>query len=181
MAAEDNEKSKDNGNDLLQIKAENLKQKIDKGEDIFILDVRTPDEHKAWKISYDKYKDSPLIPIDDLSSSPDALTHIPKDKEIVTFCGHGNRSMPAAKILSQLGYNAKSIKGGLDSWNDVYDIAIIPPTDNSSSLPIRIWQLRRVSKGCMTYVVSSTSKEDGGRNTIVIDPTCGVNESISKI
>ena len=176
----DNDKNKDNN---LQIEAENLKQKIDKGEDIFILDVRTPDEHKAWKISYDKYKDSLLIPIDDLSSSPDALTHIPKDKEIVTFCGHGNRSMSAAKILSQLGYNAKSIKGGLDSWNDVYDIAIIPPTDNSSSLPIRIWQLRRVSKGCMTYVVSSTSKEDGGgsRNTIVIDPTCGVNESISKI
>jgi glyoxylase-like metal-dependent hydrolase (beta-lactamase superfamily II)/rhodanese-related sulfurtransferase len=179
----DNDKNKDSN---LQIEAENLKQKIDNGEDIFILDVRTPDEHKAWKISYDKYKDSSLIPIDDLSSSSNALTHIPKDKEIVTFCGHGNRSMSAAKILSQLGYNAKSIKGGLDSWNDVYDIATIPPTDNSSinnSSPIRIWQLRRVSKGCMTYVVSSTSKEDGdgSGNTIVIDPTCGVNESISII
>jgi rhodanese-related sulfurtransferase len=95
---EDNEKSKDNANaDLLQIKAESLKQKIDKGEDIFILDVRTPEEHKAWKISYDKYKDSSVIPIDDLSSSPDALKNIPKDKQIVTFCGHGNRSMSAAK------------------------------------------------------------------------------------
>jgi hypothetical protein len=54
---EDNEKSKDNDNgDSLQIKADSLKQKIDKGEDIFILDVRTPEEHKAWKISYDKHK-----------------------------------------------------------------------------------------------------------------------------
>ena len=52
--SEGNEKRKDSDNDLLQIKAESLKQKIDKGEDIFILDVRTPEEHKAWKISYDK-------------------------------------------------------------------------------------------------------------------------------
>jgi glyoxylase-like metal-dependent hydrolase (beta-lactamase superfamily II)/rhodanese-related sulfurtransferase len=178
---EENEKSRDNGNDSLQIKAENLKQKIDKGEDIFILDVRTQEEHKAWKISYDKYKDPSLIPIDDLSS-PDALKNIPKDKEIVTFCAHGNRSMSAAKILSQHGYNAKSVKGGLDGWNDVYDVAMIPSVDSNISSPVRIWQLRRVSKGCMTYLVSSASKENSGnRNAIVIDPTCGVNESIDKI
>jgi len=176
----DSEKSKINYNDSLQIKPESLKQKIDRGEDIFILDVRTPEEHKAWKISYDKYKDSSLIPIDDLSS-PDALKNIPKDKEIVTFCAHGNRSMSAAKILSQLGYNAKSIKWGLDGWSDVYDIVVIPSVDNTSSSPVRIWQLRRVSKGCMTYLLSSTSKENGSRNAIVIDPTCGVNEPIDKI
>jgi glyoxylase-like metal-dependent hydrolase (beta-lactamase superfamily II)/rhodanese-related sulfurtransferase len=182
----DNEKSEENDNgDLQQIKAESLKQKMDKGENIFILDVRTPEEHKTWKISYDKYKDSSLIPIDDLSS-PDALKSIPKDKEIVTFCSHGNRSMSAAKILSQHGYNAKSIKGGLDAWNDVYDVAVIPTIDNnkSSRSPLRIWQLRRVSKGCMTYLVSSASKEDNdgsSRNAIVIDPTCGVNEPINKI
>src|SRR5919199_2888309 len=184
--AKDDKKNKDNDNDdSLQIKAERLKEKIDKGEDIFILDVRTPEEHNAWKISYDKYKDSPLIPIDDLSSSsPNALKNIPKDKEIVTFCGHGNRSMSAAKILSQHGYNAKSIKGGLDGWNDVYDIAVIPTIDSnkSSTSPVRIWQLRRVSKGCMTYLVSCASKESGSgnsRNAIVIDPTCGVNEPIN--
>ena len=180
---EDNKKSKDNGNDSLQINAESLKQKVDKGEDIFILDVRTPDEHKAWNISYDKYKDSSLIPIDDLSS-PAALTNIPKDREIVTFCAHGNRSMSAAKMLSQHGYNAKSIKGGLDGWNDVYDVAVIPTIDsNKSNSPVRIWQLRRVSKGCMTYLISSASKEngDGSRNAIVIDPTCGVNEPINRI
>jgi glyoxylase-like metal-dependent hydrolase (beta-lactamase superfamily II)/rhodanese-related sulfurtransferase len=178
---EESEKSKDNNNDLLQIKAEILKQKIDKGEDIFILDVRTPEEHKEWKISYDKYKDSSLIPIDDLSS-PDALKNIPKDKEIVTFCAHGNRSMSAAKTLSQHGYNAKSIKGGLDEWNDVYDVAVIPSTDSNSKSLVRIWQLRRVSKGCMTYLVSSASRENAdSKNAIVIDPTCGVNKSIDKI
>jgi glyoxylase-like metal-dependent hydrolase (beta-lactamase superfamily II) len=68
----------------------------------------------------------------------------------------------------------------------LFTVAVIPTIDSnkSSSSPVRIWQLRRVSKGCMTYLVSSASKEnnDGSsRNAIVIDPTCGVNEPINKI
>lgn len=83
-----------------------LKKKIDGGEDIFILDVRNPEEHKSWKVSYDRYQDTPVIPIDDLSS-PEILKQIPKDKQVITFCGHGKRSMSAAKILSEKGYNAR--------------------------------------------------------------------------
>ena len=53
---------------ILEIEPATLKEKIDKGEDIFIFDVRTPEEYQAWKISYDRHKDLPLIPIDQLSS-----------------------------------------------------------------------------------------------------------------
>jgi glyoxylase-like metal-dependent hydrolase (beta-lactamase superfamily II)/rhodanese-related sulfurtransferase len=168
---EDN-KDNSNNNSLLQIKPDDLKKRIDKGEDIFILDVRTPEEHKSWKVSYDRYQDSSVIPIDDLSSS-DSLKQIPKDKEIVTFCGHGNRSMAAAKILSQLGYNAKSIEGGLDGWNSVYDIASIGDIDSS----LRIWQIRRLSKGCMSYMIASMHN----KSAIVIDATCEIDKAISKI
>jgi len=171
MIVKDN-KSKSNSIHNLQIKPEDLKQKIDKGEDIFILDVRNPEEHKSWKVSYDKYQDSCVIPIDALSS-PDALKQIPKDKEIVTFCGHGNRSMGAAKMLAELGYNVKSIEGGLDGWNSVYDIAAI----NDTTSPVRIWQIRRVSKGCMGYMIAAGSD----KKTIVIDATCEIDNAISKI
>jgi glyoxylase-like metal-dependent hydrolase (beta-lactamase superfamily II)/rhodanese-related sulfurtransferase len=162
-----------NNNSLLQIKPDDLKKRIDKGEDIFILDVRTPEEHKSWKVSYDRYQDSSVIPIDALSSA-DSLKQIPKDKEIVTFCGHGNRSMAAAKTLSELGYNVKSIVGGLDGWNSVYDIASISDMDSS---PVRIWQIRRLSKGCMSYMVASTYD----KSAIVIDATCEIDKAISKI
>jgi glyoxylase-like metal-dependent hydrolase (beta-lactamase superfamily II)/rhodanese-related sulfurtransferase len=161
-----------NNNSLLQIKPDDLKKRIDKGEDIFILDVRTPEEHKSWKVSYDRYQDSSVIPIDALSSA-DSLKQIPKDKEIVTFCGHGNRSMAAAKTLSELGYNVKSIVGGLDGWNSVYDIASISDIDSS----LRIWQIRRLSKGCMSYMVASTYD----KSAIVIDATCEIDKAISKI
>ena len=71
------------------MKPADRKKKIDSGEDIFIIDVRNREEHESWKVSYDRYKDTAVIPIDDLSS-PEALKQIPKDKEVVTFCGHGN-------------------------------------------------------------------------------------------
>jgi len=61
-----NDKNKNNDN--LQIKPTELKKKIDSGENIFILDVRNPEEHKSWKVSYDKYRDTPVIPIDALTS-----------------------------------------------------------------------------------------------------------------
>jgi glyoxylase-like metal-dependent hydrolase (beta-lactamase superfamily II)/rhodanese-related sulfurtransferase len=160
-----------------KIKAESLKLKIDQGDDIYILDVRTAEEHKSWKVSYDKYKDSAVIPIDILLSSPDALKKIPKDKEIITFCGHGNRSMSAAKTLSEKGYNAKSIEGGLHSWNNVYDIASIPTVKNTN---VKIWQIRRVSKGCIGYIIVS-SANNNKKNAIVIDATCSIDEPISKI
>ena len=119
---EDN-KDNSNNNNSLQIKPDDLKKRIDKGEDIFILDVRTPEEHKSWKVSYDRYQDSSVIPIDALSSA-DSLKQIPKDKEIVTFCGHGNRSMAAAKTLSELVIMQKALK---EAWmvGIVYTISLL--------------------------------------------------------
>jgi glyoxylase-like metal-dependent hydrolase (beta-lactamase superfamily II)/rhodanese-related sulfurtransferase len=167
------ENDKNKGNDNLQIKPTELKKKIDRGENIFILDVRNPEEHESWKLSYDKYRDTPIIPIDALSS-PEMIEQIPKDKQVVTFCGHGNRSMTAAKILSEKGYNATSIEGGLDGWNSVYDIATITDVDSF----VKIWQIRRVSKGCMSYMIASPSD----KNAVILDPTCEIdNNAISAI
>lgn len=161
-----NEKNKNNDN--LQIKPTELKKKIDSGENIFILDVRNPEEHESWKVSYDKYRDTAVIPIDALTS-PEMIKQIPKDKQVVTFCGHGKRSMSAAKILSEKGYDARSIEGGLDGWNRVYDIAPITDVDSF----IKIWQIRRVSKGCMSYMIASPSD----KKAVILDPTCEVDNN----
>ena len=83
-----------------------MKRKIDKGEDIFILDVRNQHEHDAWSVSYDRYQDTPVIPVDTIHNA--TLKQIPKDKEIITFCTHGQRSLNAAKMLSGLGYKVKT-------------------------------------------------------------------------
>lgn len=160
--------------DSLQIDAEKLKEKLDRGEDVFILDVRSPAEHAAWKLSYDKYAETPVIPVDKLSGSPNQIAEqIPKDKEIVTLCAHGMRSQLAAQILSKMGYNVKSIKGGMAAWNQVYDVAEVPLGNAAND--VRVWQLRRVSKGCMAYVIAS------GNSATVIDSTCDLDGSVLRL
>src|SRR5687767_1976467 len=162
----------------LEIEASKLKEKLDNGEDVFILDVRTPEEHEAWKLSYDKYQKTPVIPMDKLVSSQNLVTkQIPKDKEIVTLCAHGHRSQMAAQMLSKLGYDVKSIKGGMAAWNQVYDIAEVPLRKAAAQdqKALRIWQLRRVSKGCMAYVIAS------GNAATVIDSTCDLDSSVLRL
>ena len=154
-----------------EIDPEELKKKIDNNENIFLLDVRTPQEYKAWRISYENHNNPKLIPVDHLfMKDPTLLEEIPKEKEIVTICAHGNRSMIAAKILTQLGYNVKSVKGGMAGWNKIYDVAEIPVHKEA---PFKIWQIRRISKGCMGYIISS--KED--KTATVIDPSREIYES----
>jgi glyoxylase-like metal-dependent hydrolase (beta-lactamase superfamily II)/rhodanese-related sulfurtransferase len=157
----------------LEIDAQKLKEKMDSGEDIFVLDVRTPEEYEAWRMSYDKHANTPLIPVDRLFVAQKSLAdQIPKDKEIITLCAHGNRSMMAAQLLSQLGYNVKSVRGGMAAWNQVYDVAVAGDHAESG---IRVWQLRRISKGCLSYVIAS------GGNATVIDSTCDLDNSVLKL
>jgi glyoxylase-like metal-dependent hydrolase (beta-lactamase superfamily II)/rhodanese-related sulfurtransferase len=157
-----------------EIEPEDLKKKIDDDENIFLLDVRTPQEYDAWRISYDKYVNPKLIPVDRLFvNDPNLLKEIPKDKEIVTVCAHGNRSLMAANILNQLGYNVKSVKGGMAGWNKVYDVAEIPVPKEA---PFQIWQIRRISKGCTGYIISS--KAD--KLATVIDPSREIYEAFLK-
>jgi glyoxylase-like metal-dependent hydrolase (beta-lactamase superfamily II)/rhodanese-related sulfurtransferase len=154
-----------------EIDPEELKKKIDNNEDIFLLDVRTPQEYEAWRISYENHNNPKLIPVDRLfMKDPTLLEEIPKDKEIVTICAHGNRSMIAAKILTQLGYNVKSVRGGMAGWNKIYDVAEIPVHKEA---PFKIWQIRRISKGCIGYIISS--KQD--KTATVIDPSREIYES----
>jgi len=167
-------KSRGKGADSLQIEAEKLKAKLDNGDDVFILDVRTPAEHAAWKLSYDKYVETPVIPVEKFSGSSDQIAdQIPKDKEIVTLCAHGMRSQMAAQMLSKMGYNVKSIKGGMAAWNQVYDVAELPLSDAANDL--KVWQLRRVSKGCMAYVIAS------GKSATVIDSICDLDSSVLRL
>jgi glyoxylase-like metal-dependent hydrolase (beta-lactamase superfamily II)/rhodanese-related sulfurtransferase len=155
----------------LEIEPSDLKNKLDSGENLYILDVRTPEEYKSWKISYDKHVEPSLVPLDKLSSD-EQIRNIPRDREVITVCSHGMRSKMAAEYLSQLGYNAKSIRGGMVAWNKINDLALIP---SKADLNLKIWQIRRISKGCMTYLISYLN------NAVVIDPPCSSAASIYEI
>ncbi|MBI2148243.1 rhodanese-like domain-containing protein [Candidatus Woesearchaeota archaeon] len=104
--------------DEFTILPKELKKKLDSNEDLFLLDVRNPNEHEIAKL-----QNSKLIPLNELKSK---LHEIPKDKEIIVYCHHGNRSREALKILKENGFhNVKSLVGGIDVWSRFIDSSIL--------------------------------------------------------
>ena len=101
----------------LKILPKELKNKLDLNENLFLLDVRNPNEYEIAKIN-----NSVLIPLPQLRSR---LHEIPKDKEIIVYCHHGNRSLEAARILNENGFSqVKSLVGGIDVWSRFVDSSI---------------------------------------------------------
>ena len=88
-----------------------LKQKLDAGEDIFLLDVRTPAELEE----HGMIAGAVNIPIDDLEGR---LAEVPKDKPIVTYCMRGGRASRAADLLRSNGYDQPIESGGITAWKE---------------------------------------------------------------
>lgn len=86
------------------IYVEDLKTKIENGENPYILDVRTNDEYERGHM-----KNVIHIPLDELRQNLDKLD---KSKEIYVHCYTGLRSYIACMILKQNGYNVKNVIGG---------------------------------------------------------------------
>ena len=96
--------------DVPAISAADLAARIDAGEDLFILDVRQPEEEVEGTIP-----GAHLIP---LPSLPARLAEIPADREVLVHCRSGGRSSRAVKLLRQAGVRrAVNIAGGINAWN----------------------------------------------------------------
>ena len=91
-----------------EILVDELKRKIEQNV-VFLLDVRTPEECGHQGV----IAGSVNIPLHDLY---DKIAEIPKGKEIITICAHGNRSWTAAAILEEKGMKARSLRGGMKAW-----------------------------------------------------------------
>lgn len=88
---------------------EQLQEMVQNGKDVFLLDVRTPQENAA-----DAIPGSCLIPLQELGQR---LHELPRDREIVVYCRVGNRSAYACAFLAQQGFSVKNLEGGIMSWN----------------------------------------------------------------
>ena len=87
-----------------------LKARMDKGDKIFLLDVREPHEYAMAKI-----EGSSLIPLGQLPSS---LNQLDRNSEIVAYCHKGMRSADAVGFLLQQGFpNVKNLIGGIEAWS----------------------------------------------------------------
>src|SRR5664279_2361870 len=96
-----------------EIRPEELKAKLDAGDDIFILDVREPHEYQICNIG------GHLIPLGDL---PARMNELDSSREIVVHCRSGVRSAKAVTLLRQAGFGkVTNLAGGILAWSDKVD------------------------------------------------------------
>jgi adenylyltransferase/sulfurtransferase len=101
--------------ELAQITCAELKAKLDRGEAIYLIDVRQPWEHDLAALP-----DQLLIPVDQLADRLDEVAP-PPGAQVVTYCHHGIRSLHAAALLARAGVRAASLHGGIDQWSQAID------------------------------------------------------------
>jgi adenylyltransferase/sulfurtransferase len=91
-----------------------LKRRLDAGENLFVLDVREPNEYQINRIP-----GSTLIPLGEL---PRRYQELDKGREIVAQCKMGGRSARAVEFLRSVGFtNVKNLRGGILEWIDKVD------------------------------------------------------------
>ena len=94
---------------LSEISVEKLKEKLDRREDIQLIDVREPVEYEICHLP------AVLIPLGDIPKNVDLID---RDKPVILICHHGFRSAQALQYLNQRhGFtNLINLKGGLHAW-----------------------------------------------------------------
>jgi rhodanese-related sulfurtransferase len=95
---------------MTEITVQELKQRLDAGEKIHIIDVREPWENEEFNIN------GQLIPLGELQGTIDDLDDI-KDEEIVVHCRSGQRSAAAVDYMIKQGFsNVVNLAGGMLAW-----------------------------------------------------------------
>lgn len=97
-----------------EISPEQLKKRIDAGENLYVLDVRNPNEFQICRIP-----GTVLLPLPEL---PSRVAEVPKDREVIVHCKSGMRSAKAIEFLKSQGYTRLvNLTGGILGWADKVD------------------------------------------------------------
>ena len=101
-----------------EITATELKQRLDRGEDIQIVDVREDNE-----VAFARIPNSIHIPLGQILNR---MTEIDASRETVVHCKMGGRSARAIDALKRSGYtgNLANLKGGILAWSDEVDPSV---------------------------------------------------------
>jgi len=107
-------KLKEASGEIPQITSVELKALMDQGKDLYLLDVRTPQEYEICRIDGAK-----LIPLNRLMEEVHRLNMA---QEIIVHCKSGVRSRQAIKQLQQVGFKKlRNLEGGILDWARAVD------------------------------------------------------------
>jgi rhodanese-related sulfurtransferase len=96
---------------MKNITVEELKQKMDNGESIHLIDCREPHEYEEANLG------GKLLPLGKIQTMQVDEIEDLKEAEVIVHCRSGQRSMMACMVLDQLGFtNTYNLVGGILEW-----------------------------------------------------------------
>ena len=135
---------------------ETLRKWLEEKQPVTVVDVRTDEDRQQWSIPGSTH----INAYDALKTGKQSVlsnAELPSDRPIVTVCNLGKMSERAADELSRRGLDALSLAGGMKAWSLSWNTADV---QISNAL---VTQIRRVGKGCLSYLIFS------GGEALVID------------
>ncbi|WP_049997058.1 MBL fold metallo-hydrolase [Halococcus sediminicola] len=147
--------------DVESIEPAKLKERIDDGEDVFVLDTRANEEFEEWHIDGERVTTHNVPYFEFLLGDVDEeiFEGIPEDREVVVLCAKGDSSEYVAGLLKERDYDVSHLARGMNGWAELYEYHELDTQEN-----LTIAQYQRPSSGCLAYLVVS------GDEAAVIDP-----------
>ena len=142
------------------IDTDTLREWLEEHRPVTVLDIRTHEERAQWAIPGSIHVDA-YEALRSGQPGPLAAVTLPADRPVVTVCGAGRMSLTAADMLSARGLDARSLSGGMKAWSLAWNTAEV----TLSTPSVRVIQVRRTGKGCLSYIVGSVG------DAAVIDPS----------
>jgi glyoxylase-like metal-dependent hydrolase (beta-lactamase superfamily II) len=148
--------------DVETISPERLKDRIDGGEEVTLLDARMRSDYEEWHIDGDTVESINVPYFEFLEDEVDAevLDAVPDDRELTVLCAKGGASEYVAGRLAERGYDVDHLEGGMEGWARIYEAVEVTGYDGAGTL----LQYQRPSSGCLGYLLY-----DGGE-AAVVDP-----------
>jgi glyoxylase-like metal-dependent hydrolase (beta-lactamase superfamily II) len=144
------------------IDPQELKTRIDDGERVVILDVRSEGNYGEWRIegeSVESYN-VPYFEFITEEFDPEPLAGVPDDEEVVALCAKGEASAYVGGLMVEHGYDVVHLSGGMNEWARIYERTEITNYDGAGT----VYQYHRPSSGCLGYLVVD------GDEAAVVDP-----------
>src|SRR5690242_4928969 len=133
-----------------------LREWLDNGEPVFVLDVRPSAQREEWQIPGSHYIDA-YKRLNEGDESVFDEIDLPEHTKVVTVCAAGRTSQIAADVLKKKGIDACSLEGGMKAWSTAWNVA------TKQFKNFEVLQIRRTGKGCLSYILSSD------KEAIIID------------
>lgn len=100
----------------MEISAQKVNDWLKAGKEVNLLDVRRDDERELADIGGEH------IPLHELEARFKELD--PNKRPWVVYCHHGVRSLYATQFLKLHGYDALSLRGGIEEWSQAIDPSV---------------------------------------------------------